>query len=178
MIQSRIVSQQITQSFDFYGEIEDIEEYGDLIRELHSAHEGDNIILNINSPGGRCDIGFMIVKSIIQTRATVVAHIVYPSASMASIIACVCDAILFDPHTYLMFHTYSGGAFGKSDEMFQDVIETKRSLEGKFRDCVGKFLTKKEIEKMLEGKDIYIRADDANLKARCDRHFRCQSILA
>lgn len=178
MIEGRIVSQQITHAFDFYGEIESMGDYKNLIEELHAAQDGDVVILNINSPGGRCDIGFMLVKNILQTKATVVAHVVYPSASMASIIACVCDALVMDPHTYLMFHTYSGGAYGKSDELMQDVFETKRSLEGQFTQCIGKFLTKKEIEKMLEGKDIYIRADDTTLADRCKRHFKCQSMLA
>lgn len=177
MIEGRVISQNITQSFDFYGEIDNLGDYKNLIDELHNAADGDVIILNINSPGGRCDIGFMIVKSILQTKATVVAHVVYPSASMASVIACTCDALVMDPHSYLMFHTYSGGAYGKGDELMQDVFETKRSLEGQFTACIGKFLTKKEIEKMLEGKDIYIRADDANLADRCKRHFKCQSML-
>lgn len=173
-IKYRIIEQNTRSEWDLYGEIENHEYYESLITQLGNAVEGDLMVIRINSPGGRADVGFMIVKAIKNSQATVLAHVVWPSASMASIIALACDGMLMDDHTSLMFHTYSGGSWGKSDDLLQDVLETHWSLDNNAKNIITPFLTKIEVQKMQEGKDIYIRSDDVSLAKRMKRHFKDQ----
>lgn len=168
----RIIEQNTKSSWDLYGDIDDHEQYEELITQLRNANENDMMILKINSPGGRADVGFMIVKAIQTSPATVLAHVVWPSASMASIIALSCDGMVMDDYTHLMFHAYTGGSYGKADDLVQDVNETHWSLDNNARRIVSPFLSKKEIEKMSDGKDIYIRSNDPALDKRIKRHFR------
>lgn len=159
-----------------YGDITDHEQYEVLINYLNLATESDKVILRINSPGGHLDVGFMVVEAIKKTKAIVIAHVVWPSASMASVIACACHAIVFEPNTYLMFHTYSTGAYGKSDDLYQSVISDDRVTHNAIKSCIYPFLTAKEISKMRDGKDVYVYADDDDLNTRIKRHFKMQKL--
>ncbi len=173
-IQCRIVDQSTKTEWDFYGPINDYNFYMPLIEELHRAQPQDLIMLKINSGGGNADVGFMLVKAIRATAAITVAHVVWPSASMASIIACACNGLVMDEHTYLMFHAYSGGAYGKADELVQSVAHDHWSLDSAASALITPFLSKKEVEKMQDGKDIYVRSNDVDLAKRLKRHFKFQ----
>lgn len=162
----------ICSEWTIYGPIDSYGDYKDLILALKQANEGDTIELRINCPGGRCDIGMMIVQAIQETRAIVVCNVVYPSHSMGAIIAVAGDYLVMQPHTFLMFHTYSGGTYGKSGDMIKDVHYTDDSLKGMLDDIIKPFLTKVEIDKMHKGDDLYIRYDDPSLKVRLKRHFK------
>lgn len=173
-IESRIVSTATRTDFDFYGEIEDHKFYKPLIDELNIAGESDYIVLHINSPGGRVEVGQMIVRAIQRTKAKVIANIVYPSASMASVIACACHGLSMEPNTYLMFHTYSGGAYGKGEDLLQQVVIDHQMLQAMDEIVVRPFLTKAEYTKLCQGKNIYINASDDNIKTRIARHFKLE----
>jgi ATP-dependent protease ClpP protease subunit len=176
-MQYRIVQQSTRSEWDLHGPIEDYDHYSEFITQLGVAQEGDIMVLRISSPGGHADVGFMLVKAIMQTKATVVAHVVWPSASMASIIALACHALIFDEYTSLMFHTYSGGSWGKSDDLLQDVLETHWALDNNAKKIICPFLTPAEVQRMQEGKDIYIRNDDKSLQKRIKRHFKLQEAV-
>lgn len=170
-IHSKVVRESRQIECTFYGAINKYEEVRELIEGLESLSAHDALILKINSPGGSVAVGMMVVKAIQACPALIVARIVHPSASMASIIALACDTLIMDENTYLMFHTYSSGHGGKSDDVVQDVIETNKHIRSLDKTILQPFLTKKEISRMHDGKDIYIHAEDENLAARIKKHF-------
>lgn len=176
MIQETLINQTFHTKWTLYGAFESFSDYKELFEALHEAKKGDIIILEINSPGGRADIGMMLINAIKHSEAITVAHIVFPSASMASLIAMACSSLVFDNDTYLMFHTYTGGSYGKSDDLIQDVLETHRCLDKACERLVRPFLTKAEVNRIREGKDFYIRWDDINLKERIKRHYKVQVV--
>lgn len=164
------------KAFDLQDEIEGFN-YTDLITELYDAKEGDKLILNINSPGGRVDVGMEIVDAIQDSNATVVGYVQWNSCSMAAVIALACDNLVFRENTYLMFHTYSGGVYGKSTDIVPDVQHTDNVIKKAFSKICSPFLTKKELKQIDDGAPIYIRSDQEDLKERMKRHFKTQIML-
>lgn len=154
-----------------YGEFSSFNDYTPLIKALKEASDQDQFIIHINSPGGDVSVGMMVVHAIQQSLATVVCNVVYPSHSMGAILAISGDFLVLQKHCFLMFHTYTTGAYGKSDEIIQDVNCTYRAIRGMIDSVLYPFLSKKELQKMHDGKDIYIHWDDADLQARLKRHF-------
>lgn len=155
-----------------FGPIEKISDYKDLLHYLKDAGPEDKLYLKVNSPGGDVSVGQMIVDALLETEAHTTAIIVFPSASMASIIALSCHSLVMKPNTFLMFHTYSTFECGKSNEVLSSTKHFDLSLKGMFDSRVKPFLTQKEINRMHAGEDIYIRHDDTNLTDRIKRHFK------
>ncbi len=172
MITENILKSTLRSEWTLYDAITNFNDFKDFFKALKEAQEGDGIELRINCPGGHCDVGMMIVQAIRETRATVVCNVVYPSHSMGAIIAVAGDYLVMQPHTFLMFHTYSGGTYGKSGDMIKDIHYTDEALKGMMDDVVRPFLTKTELKKMHKGDDLYIKADDPTLAARLKRHYR------
>lgn len=172
MVTELITRESKISEWTLYGPIDGYSEYKELIAALKTANPGDGIKLLINCPGGLCDVGMVIVQAMQQSEATVVCEVVYPSHSMGAIIALAGDYLLMRPHAFLMFHTYSGGTYGKSGDMIKDVAYTDEALKGMLDDIVRPFLTKSEIVKMHKGDDLYIKANDPSLPARLKRHFK------
>lgn len=170
-INFRVIESVYRVEYDLYGPFECHDRYENLIHDLNKATEKDIYILRVNSPGGRVDVGMMLVQALQTTKAVTIAQIVHPSASMASVVALSCGGMCMNKHTYLMFHTYSSGSYGKSDELIQDVKETHSAMTGMNDEILHPFITKKELKIMADGKDLYIRADDETLATRIKRHF-------
>lgn len=170
----RVMSSCVTVEYDLFGEICDHEQYGELRDDLSRANPNDVFILNINSGGGDLEVGIMLVKSIQSSNATVISRVVFPSASMAALIAISGDALIMDENTELMFHSYSGiGSIdSKSHEMIETTLGMHKHFSGMFNKIMGKFLTKNEIKAMWEGKDIRVSWDDGDLQNRIKRHFK------
>jgi ATP-dependent protease ClpP protease subunit len=161
-----------TTEWTLYGAIEEFSHYKTLIAALKEAQEGDIIKLLINSPGGSVDVGMMIVQAMQMSRAIIVADVVYPSYSMGAIIAVAGDFLVMQPHSFLMFHTYSTGMGGKSGDLIKMLSHDDDSLKGMMSDICTPFLTKAELKKMHAGDDLYITAKDPSLPARIKRHFK------
>lgn len=170
----RVVSQQVSTvvEYEIFDTIEDHEQYVELRDDLYRANENDIAILKINSPGGNVDVGLMIVKAIQESKANVIARVMFPSASMASLIALSCDFLVMDKYSELMFHSYAGGNYGRAHEILESTTSWHKHLTGIFDDILGKFLTKKEKTKMWEGAEIRICWNSPDLEERIRRHYK------
>jgi ATP-dependent protease ClpP protease subunit len=171
VIEHAIKEVRITE-WTLYGAIDEFSHYKTLIAALKEAQEGDMIHLLINSTGGSVDVGMMIVQAMQSSKATVITNVVYPSYSMGAIIAVAGDYLTMQPHSFLMFHTYSTGMGGKSGDLIKLLSHDDESLKGMMQDICVPFLTKNELKKMHAGDDIYITAKDPTLSTRIKRHFK------
>ena len=59
-----------------------------------------------------------------------------------------------------MFHNYSGGTIGKGGEMIDQLTYERSWSENLLKDVYVDFLTQKEIESMLNGKDLWMNSDE------------------
>lgn len=141
------------------GAIGDAEDYLDWFDTIRHASPHDEIILHINSPGGNLFTAIQFMNAMTECEATITAQVEGACMSAATMILLCCDRYMLSPHAMFMFHNYSGGSFGKGGEMWEN-IKYERSWSKKFlHDCYNNFLTKVEIDKMLDGKDIWLTTE-------------------
>ena len=78
---------------------------------------GEDITLEINSPGGYIDAGSEIYTELMEYSGKVNAKIVGYACSAASWIALAADHVVMSPTAQMMIHRASGGAIGNSSDM-------------------------------------------------------------
>ena len=78
---------------------------------------GEDVTLEINSPGGYIDAGSEIYTELMEYPGTVNAKIVGYACSAASWIALAADHVAMSPTAQMMIHRASGGAIGNSSDM-------------------------------------------------------------
>lgn len=78
---------------------------------------GEDITLEINSPGGYIDAGSEIYTELMKYQGKINANIVGYACSAASWIALAADHVAMSPTAQMMIHRASGGAIGNSSDM-------------------------------------------------------------
>ena len=78
---------------------------------------GEDITLEINSPGGYIDAGSEIYTELMEYPGTINAKIVGYACSAASWITLAADHVAMSPTAQMMIHRASGGAIGNSSDM-------------------------------------------------------------
>ncbi len=87
------------------------------ISDALTEANGEDITLEINSPGGYIDAGSEIYTELMEYPGTVNAKIVGYACSAASWIALAADHVAMSPTAQMMIHRASGGAVGNSSDM-------------------------------------------------------------
>lgn len=159
-------------NISIWGDIEEYEDYDDLLRALEKVGKDDHVTLKVSTPGGCCDIGFNIYERINNLKCRVDVIVPYPTYSMGAILALCGDTLKVAPGSFLMFHDYSTGTRGKGNEIAKSAEAYGECFSYRFNKVCQPFLTKKECEKILNGQDLYVKWDDENLAKRIERHFK------
>lgn len=141
-------------------EIAEPSEYTEMLATLAAAQENDTIELIINSPGGRVDTAVMILNALSQTNAFTKAKVVGEAASAASMIMLAADELEVAPFAFAMIHNYSTGMYGKGHELKTQSDFIHSAYGELFHGVYKGFLSKKERKQVIEGKDMYLSADD------------------
>lgn len=131
----------------------------EIFNVLWNAAPSDTLELRINSWGGFVKEGqnfFNIIRNKFNGRTTTVLD--SAGYSMGALLFCCGDTRIVMEQSDLMFHDYSGAAFGKGQEIESQVEHTKKHIRKFFKEVIiGKgFLTEKEFEQMLIGKDFWM----------------------
>jgi ATP-dependent protease ClpP protease subunit len=163
---------QIISEWVIYGGIDEFNPFSELIEALYSAQEGDYMLWKLNSPGGACDVGEALINAMRLSRAYVHCHVESNCYSMASMLALCGDGLSFNKNTYLMFHDYNTMYHGKGSEIVKHTDLEREMMHKMLQDWCCPFLTQKEFNSMMEGRDLYIRWDQKDLPARVKRHFK------
>lgn len=154
------------------GEIENFNDFSEFFEVIPELKEEDRLLVNINSAGGRCDIGFALCDTVLACQCPVMVHVSYPTYSMGAILALCGDVLVLHADTFLMFHDYNSGPQGKGQEIISHSENYRKVFKSKFKRLCKPFLTAAECSRMFKGEDIYIQHDDPTLKQRYKRHFR------
>lgn len=131
-------------------------DYAELYHILHKAEKGETVTLHINTPGGMIDSAFMIIDAIKASKATVTAYLTGTVASAGTMISLACDRLVVADHTSFMIHNYSAGMMGKGHEMKARQEFTDKSLNEAFKTFYCGFLSDKEMEEVIDGKDMWM----------------------
>lgn len=134
--------------------------YNEMCYLLAVARKGTTVELFLNTPGGIIDTAFMLADAIKDSKAKVIGHLAGTVASAGTILAMVCDEITVAPHLSFMIHNYSGGMQGKGNELKARQQFVDAQLNEAFKTFYSGFLTEDEMERVIEGTDLWMGTDE------------------
>lgn len=135
-------------------------EYNELCHLLRNANSKETIRLHINTPGGRLDSATMIIDAIAASEAYIIGVLSGSVASAGTMIALACDELECSSYLEFMIHYFSGGTGGKGNEIKAHSNFIDKHMPMVFKKMYAGFLTDKEIEDMIEGKDVWLNGDE------------------
>ena len=149
--------------------IDEPNKYRELISLLINAGENDKIHLFINSNGGHLDPAGAIISGILSSRAEVTAFLMGATHSAASLISMYCHAVHVYDTAYMMIHTASFGSSGNTPTVKAHTDFTIKQCEKLMLDAYEGFLTKAEMDKVLNGLELWFNAEE--IKPRLKKRF-------
>jgi len=134
--------------------------YVELFYMMRTATEYDTITIHLNTPGGQVDTGLQFVNAMRDSAATITTILDGDVCSLGTLIFLCGDKHIVHENCLLMFHTYSGSSFGKSNE----IISQSMALITRFNDIATSiyqpFLTMEEIQRLIKGEDIWMGSNE------------------
>lgn len=107
------------------------------ISDALTEADGEDVSLEINSPGGYIDAGSEIYTELMEYPGKINANIVGYACSAASWIALAADHVAMSPTAQMMIHRASGGAVGNSADM-QSEYNALDQMDKSFVDLYSK----------------------------------------
>ena len=140
-----------TYKVKVYGEITDNKQAKQNLAIIQRAHEGDTIIIYINSPGGRIDILFAYQKALLNSGAHTISVVdnYDIAASAAGILAVSVDEPRLAPKAIWMAHMARAG-----DSPMRDVTVFIYSQ------CCTRVLTNSDMTRILVGGEIWLSGQE------------------
>jgi ATP-dependent protease ClpP protease subunit len=149
--------------------------YRNIVDVCLQAKEDDEILFFLNTPGGLYSGLTTVLDAILRTEATTIAVIQGECHSAGSIIALHCNLVDVSPYATMLAHSISYGTGGKDADIVAHVTHTTKQANSIVRETYEGFLTEQEIAQVLDGKQLYMDAEEivARLEAR-DEYFDAQ----
>lgn len=149
-------------SYDFYltSDIEDASNYDEWVQICAEASSRDLIEVHINCFGGRLDTAIQIHDMLKETKADVFITIEGACCSGASLVAMSGMRVKVLPSSYMMIHSWTGGAYGKFGNVIENTEFQKKWFSNVMKHSYSEFLTSDEIKNILDGKDLYFDAQE------------------
>lgn len=146
-IKGIIVPNDLTDMYTFLG-YENLTP-DDLKQSLNDAN-GQDITLEINSPGGYIDAGSEMYTDLKKYPGNVTAQVVGKACSAASWVALAADKVEMSPTAQMMIHRVSGGVQGNVDD-FASAMQSLDSMDQAYVDLYSKRtgLDKQEVYRMM-----------------------------
>lgn len=152
------IDKRVASASNYYlsGNILDPEEYIEWFENIRNAQENETITIHINSSGGDLFTAVQFIRVMQESKAYIIASVEGACMSAATMIFLQAHEFIISNYSSFMFHNYSGGTIGKGGEMADQIIFEKKWSEDMMKDIYKDFLTEKEIESMLNGKDLWM----------------------
>lgn len=155
-------SKPMTTFHEFYltGRIEEADQYIAVFDMIRHATSEDVVKIYVNSPGGDLFTALQFGRAMGDSDATIIVSVEGQCCSAATIIALAADMVELSNHCVWMCHNYSSGMIGKGHELHSQA-EFERDWSIKLmKDIYDGFLSESEIQRMLNGADLWMGADD------------------
>jgi len=151
-----------------------------LIYELQKSKPNDKITVYIQSPGGSTKQGLALIDVITDRFfGKVTTEILHAASSMGSMMFCSGDIRIVNENSQQMMHNYSGGFNSlKASDLRTRVDFTQKHL-GKIIKKIylsNGFLSKKQFNNLLNGKEYWFDADSM-IKKGIATHIRVDGKL-
>ena len=132
--------------------------YNEELGIIEDLNEHDQCTLLFNSGGGHLDACVDFLSAIDSTEGHVHGHITGICHSAASMMFLKCHSWSISKYSSMLIHNASGGFYGKMSDNFKQAQHFENWLQNFFKDIYQDFLTDQEITEVLEGKDIWLNA--------------------
>lgn len=142
------------------GPIEEPSKYTEMIHQVRSATPNDVINIHLNTPGGLVSTGVQLISAMRASQGHIVTHLEGEACSMGALLFLTADEMVVYDDSILMFHNYSGGAFGKGHEIVSMVDATNRWYSKLIRTVCTPFLEDEELDKLFNGADLWMLSDE------------------
>lgn len=136
-------------------------ELDNMFMELENANDDDTLEISIHSSGGllsELQRFENIIKNIFTRRTTTFLN-PYGFSAGAMIFVMGDYRVVFE-NSQLMFHDFSGGFYGKSYDMKNQIDFDYEFLKNYFTKIVSPFLNKKELQEFFSGKEFWFNAEE------------------
>ncbi|WYN05096.1 ATP-dependent protease [Pseudomonas phage UNO-G1W1] len=140
--------------------ITEVDDFEDEFQMFACAGERDLIKLDIVTPGGSMDTAHMLCRAIHRTAAHTIAYIGPTCASAGTAIALACEEWEIDDMSSFMIHTGSYGYAGMAPHVKANVDHIDKMMERFVRLTYTGFLTTEEIERVLDGREMYFEGEE------------------
>jgi len=145
----------------------------DFIAAVRDLGELENVVLEINSPGGNVHQGVSIANFIKQHSANWTAKVIGNAASIASVIACACDEVEMGVGTNFLVHKPSSLLYGMVNaDSARDLARDLDTIEDSITEFYQARLNGKTSEDLtaLMREDRYMSATEAIEWGFADKH--------
>lgn len=141
-------------------EIGEAENYADWMRTIRAASDHDIIELHLCTPGGQLSTTMYLLSALRDSPAHKHVIVSGQCCSGGTLIMMAGDSWEIDPHTQFLFHCYRGGMVGKHEDMKSNIMYMDDYIKSVIEDVYAGFLTKKEMQILIEGKEHYMLATE------------------
>ena len=154
-----------SSSFVLNSSMTGLETEQDLVKELLSAKEGDEIVIYNSGIGGYSDTALSLFNAITASKAHVIVDVLGGAQSAHALISCAADTLILRPNAFLMFHAprYMNDVTGKIIPIDIDNISTPMSMTLKVMTIgCAHLLHKDSISAILaQGMRVYVYKNEA-----------------
>ena len=130
-----------------------------LYNKLRQANPNDLLEIYISSNGGyifEITEFYNIIKPKFSNIVTFLNY-GYSAGSIAFLMGV--ERIVYE-HSDFMIHSYSGGGYGKRDDMIKHIHHNDKKITKLFEKIYSPYMTKKELKKINRGDDYWMDADE------------------
>ena len=143
------------------GDVDFDRDFINLIKEIKSLGEKDEIHIYINNYGGAVSTLIQLLNALKSTKAKTISYLEGYACSAASMVFLACDELILNNFSVLMLHYYfSGNSYQKGCDIELSTEFTKKHFQYICSEIYKDILTKKELESMFNGKDFWFTKDE------------------
>lgn len=135
----------------------------DVERAVEQCPEGEELVFEINSPGGSVYSGFEMYSAIRQHKGKTAAEVYGIAGSAASVILTACDEVRMSPVANVMIHrssTYAEGnsqVMGETSQMLDTIDE---SILNAYEEKVKGRVSREELKELMD-RETFFTAEEA-----------------
>lgn len=143
-------------------------EYDDLCQMLRDAAPHDLFRMYLNTVGGDLSTGLALLQAMDESQAQIVTILNPQAYSMGALIFLAGDQLVAPPNSMLMLHDYSGGSSptSKGNEQAGMVLAANSWFSEIMERICLPFLTKKELQSILSGQDLWLHGEPLQKRLR------------
>lgn len=141
-------------------DVSEPEDFQEELATIRAANPTDVVHILINSSGGYLSTAKAFLNTLAQTEAHIITEIEGEACSAATLIFLAGHEYRVSDDATFMAHTSSYGYGGKESNVRQYVEHQAKANDRLLRKYYKHFLSEKEIDEVIEGKDIWMDADE------------------